>query len=328
MENQQKELSTVASSMSQRETSEVQGQVLMAKKFPRDIIKALDNIVAACSRKRLAENAIYSYPRGGTQIEGPSIRLAETIARYWGNLDFGIIELENKGSESVMMAYAWDVETNTRSRQVFTVKHERYSKARGNEKLTDQRDVYEMAANMAARRLRARILSLIPGDIIDEALEVCNKTLAGQTDKPLIDRIRSMVDAFKGVGVTQKQIETRMQKDSTAITEHELISLRKIYKSLSDGMSKVEDWFDFEKPSLKKPEKPSEDRKPKKLSKNQEKLKSLFEDKEYEEAVNSAISEGTLAKKDPSEYPNEETVEAIATIEKFKGFIDSARAGV
>jgi hypothetical protein len=258
MQEESKALETVQSqSMQTRESSEVQGQVMMAKKFPRDYIKALENIQAACSRKRLAENAIYSYPRGGNQIDGPSIRLAETLAKFWGNMDYGIIELEKRAGESVMMAYAWDLESNTRSRQVFTVRHER--KARGDtKKLTDERDIYEMNANMAARRLRARILSIIPADIVDEALEVCNKTLAGQSDKPLIDRIKDMVKAFKAIGVTKKQIETRMLKDAEAITEPELISLRKIYKSLADGMSKIDDWFSPDKPDLKKPDKSDE----------------------------------------------------------------------
>jgi hypothetical protein len=233
-----------------------------------------------------------------------------------------------------MMAYAWDLETNTRSRQVFTVKHERYSKSKGNERLTDQRDIYEMAANMASRRLRSRILSIIPGDIVDEALEICNKTLAGQTDKPLIDRIKVMIDSFKAVGVTQKQIEMRLQKDSSAITEQELISLRKIYKSLSDGMSTIVDWFEFEKPSIKKPEsekkdpeKPSNSGKEikKKLSKSQEELKSMFEDDNFKEAISAAVAEQAIVVKPVEDYLMEEAIETIASIKEFQGFIDSAK---
>lgn len=320
-ENNQKALSTVANSMMQRETSEVQGQIMMAKKFPRNIISAMDNIKVACSRKRLAENAIYSYPRGGAQVEGPSIRLAETIAKYWGNIDFGIIELENRGNESVMMAYAWDLESNTRSRQIFTVKHERYTRAQGNIKLTDQRDVYEIAANMASRRLRARILSIIPGDVVDEALEVCNKTLIGQSDKPLVDRVKVMVDSFKAVGVTQKQIELRLQKDSSAITEHELVSLRKIYKSLQDGMSKIADWFEPEKPSFKKSEGSD---KPKAKNQARRILSDLLNNPEYKDAVESAIADEKMEKKDISKYSDEEAADSIKIIEEYKGFLDSS----
>lgn len=71
---------------------------------------------------------MYEYPRGGTKVTGPSIRLAEAMAQNWGNLDYGLIELEQKAGESQVMAYAWDLETNTRQTIVFSVPHIRATK--------------------------------------------------------------------------------------------------------------------------------------------------------------------------------------------------------
>lgn len=65
----------------QRAISEVQGAIILAKKFPRNQIECLDRIMTACQRPTLAEQALYSYARGGTEITGPSIRLTETIAQ-------------------------------------------------------------------------------------------------------------------------------------------------------------------------------------------------------------------------------------------------------
>ena len=238
-----------------REMAQVQGQVLMAKRFPRDQIAASDRIRQMCQRTRLAENAIYSYPRGGAQIEGPSIRLAEAVSQCWGNIESGVIELSNDGKQSVMQSFAWDLETNNRCTKTFTVKHERGTR-QGPVALSDQRDVYEHTANMGARRLRACLLAVIPSDVVEEAMEICNKTMAGESDVPLTDRIKGMIAAFnKDTGVTQKQIEGRLLKKADAITEHELVSLRKVFKSLKDGMSTVDQWFDPEEVSLKKPDK-------------------------------------------------------------------------
>lgn len=64
-----------------REMAEAIASVQMAKAFPRDIIGARDRILNACSRPRLAEAACYTYVRGGTEVTGPSIRLAEAIAQ-------------------------------------------------------------------------------------------------------------------------------------------------------------------------------------------------------------------------------------------------------
>ena len=122
-----------------RYNQEIQGMVFMAKQFPRDQLAAYQRIKQACERKSLANVACYEYPRGGQKVTGPSIRLAEVIAQNWGNMTYGVTELEQKHGESTCMAYAWDLETNVRSEKIFTVKHER--KARGaTQKLEDSRD--------------------------------------------------------------------------------------------------------------------------------------------------------------------------------------------
>ena len=44
---------------SQRELAEVQGMIVLAKKFPRDEKRAMDKILNACSRPGMAEVAVY-----------------------------------------------------------------------------------------------------------------------------------------------------------------------------------------------------------------------------------------------------------------------------
>ncbi len=228
---------------SARAAQEVQAAMVVAKKFPRDETKSFNRIMQACKRKALAEQAIYAYPRGGETVEGPSIRLAEAMAQSWGNIDFGIIELEQRGGESSIMAYAWDLETNTRQTKIFTVKHLRYTRKNGNTSLNDPRDIYEMTANQGARRLRACILGVIPGDVVDAAVSECEKTMAGNNGEPLVDRVRKMLAAFEEYGVNQPMIETRLGHRLDATTEAELARLRKIFRSLKDNMANVEDFF-------------------------------------------------------------------------------------
>ena len=62
----------------------VQAMVLMAKKFPRDEAGAMNKILDDCTRVSLAQEALYQFPRGGQQVTGPSIRLAEVLAKNWG----------------------------------------------------------------------------------------------------------------------------------------------------------------------------------------------------------------------------------------------------
>lgn len=241
--NQQDQGGVMAQSSASREMEEVKGQIFMARQFPRNVFQSEQRILDACKRPSLAQTAVYRYPRGGASVEGPSIRLAEVLAQNWGNLAFGIKELEQRNGESVAMAYAWDLETNVREEKVFTVPHSR--KARGSiQNLTDPRDIYELVANNGARRLRACILGIIPGDIVERAVEECNRTLSGGNKGPLKDRIAQALTGFKeNHRVTQEQIENRFGYNVGAFTERDLLELVKIFNSLKEGMSKVEDWF-------------------------------------------------------------------------------------
>ncbi|PFL05125.1 hypothetical protein [Bacillus thuringiensis] len=235
--------------MVSRQAQEVQMAMYVAKNFPRDTYDAFQRIMKECERKLVAENAVYQYPKGGQKVQGPSIRLAEVIARNWGNIDYGIIELDQKDGESSMMAYAWDLETNTRQTKIFTVKHERKAKGKTN-KLTDSRDVYELTANMGTRRMRACILGIIPGDIVDAAVQKCNDTLVNGQKEPLEDRLRKALDAFKKeFGVTKEMIEDSFQLNIDAFTEHDFVKLGRIYTSIRDGVGKKEDFFDTKKTS-------------------------------------------------------------------------------
>jgi hypothetical protein len=229
---------------SSRAIAESQGKLILAKRFPRDPEQAYAKAIQACRRKNLAERAFYKFPRGKETVEGPTIRFAEELARCWGNVDYGIKELSQMEGRSEMQAYAWDLETNTLSSQVFTSNHKREVKGTM-QSLTSLRDIYEVNANNAARRLRARILAILPNYLVEDAIAECKKTLLGKTDEPLIDRVRKMIVAFEKFGVTQEMIEIRLGRKVNTMNADDLIDYTGIYNSLKDGMSKVSDWFEY-----------------------------------------------------------------------------------
>lgn len=244
-ESREKEVATVAThTEGERAIAEVKAAVSMAMANPRHPVKSMDRILQECQRPTLAEQAVYAYPRGGQQVSGPSIRLAEALARNWGNLQYGIRELGRRDMESEVEAYAWDLETNTRSSKVFTVPHSRDTK-RGKVALTDSRDIYEMIANQGARRMRNAILSLIPGDVIDAAVKQCDETIKHAMGAPA-DKIKKMLAAFGELGVTKTMIERRLghRLDADSTIAQELVTLHKIYTSVKDGYSKAGDWFE------------------------------------------------------------------------------------
>lgn len=231
----------LVASEQQRAIAEVQAQLIIARGNPRDVKNAVDMILMDCTRLALAEEAEYQYAKGGKDIVGPSIRLAETIARRWGNLECGVKELSRHGDVSECAAYAWDLETNFRDVKVFQVRHWRDTKS-GGYAITDQREIYERIANDGARRKRACLLAVVPGDVVDAAVSQCRVTLATKVEVTP-ERIKSMLEKFAGLGVKKEQIEKRIQRHIEALTPPLMLQLGRIYNSVKDGMSSKDDWF-------------------------------------------------------------------------------------
>lgn len=229
-----------------RALQEVQAAIFMARQFPRDEFRAQKRIMEAAKRLSLAEKAIYCYPRGGQQIKGPSIRTAETIAKYWGNLSYGIKELSQSQTEhsSEMMAFCWDMESNVRVERIFKVPHIRDTK-QGAKLLIDARDIYEKTANDGARRLRAAILEVLPADVVEDFIKACEKTIEGSSDVPLKDRISKMLTLFEELGVTKEMIEQRIGTKVDNFIPKNLVDLGSIYNSIKNNFAPIEQYFDM-----------------------------------------------------------------------------------
>jgi hypothetical protein len=230
-----------------REVAEMQTKYLMAQRFPRDERKAMDGILNAFSRQGLAERAAYEYGKGGSAISGPSIHAAQAIAQQWGNMEFGFREVSRGvGVDGIpfseIESFATDLQSRTRRPITFIVRHWRDTK-QGGYRLKDERDVYELTANMAQRRTRACILSLLPQDVIDGAMQQAETTLSIKADTTP-EAMGKLVEAFAAFGVTKEQIEKRIQRRLDAIAPAQVITLRRIYASLRDEMSTPAEWFE------------------------------------------------------------------------------------
>ncbi|MDR2488575.1 MAG: hypothetical protein LBD42_03675 [Desulfovibrio sp.] len=300
-----------------RAIAEVQASMAIAKRFPRDELEAYTRILNACKRLSLAENATYAYPRGETTVvTGPSIRLAEVLANAWGNIDYGYREVGSGPGYTDVEAYAFDKESNTRSCRTFRVPHIRYTKY-GNNKLKDPRDVYEVVASNASRRIRACILQIIPGDITEEAMNACKSTLKKSCgDVTLVDRVRKMSAVFQEYGVTTEMLERRLGHRLDATIEQDLVQLRSIYTSIRDGAAKREDFFDLVAASPECGQKPE-----------QAKEEPKQEKKAQEQNPPAGKSEAKPAPKQTAQPAQEEPALAEEENPEGEGFADPFDGG-
>ena len=224
---------------SDRAVAEAQGQLILAKKFPRDTHAAYAELMEACKIPALAGVAFYNVPRAGGSVSGPSIRLAEEIARCYGNFEYGHRELSRTATKSEVEVYAWDKEKNNRSIRQITVEHVRDTKD-GPKKLRDQKDIDDKIANVASKQVRGRILALVPKWMVQSAIEECQKTLAGTNDLPVSQRVRNMTGAFAKFGVTVEHLEKYLGHALDKTTVEELVELTGVHNSLREGMSPSE----------------------------------------------------------------------------------------
>jgi hypothetical protein len=227
-----------------RAVAEVQAAVVVAQQCPRDVQFAVQQMRESCAQKALADRAFYRYSRGGSTITGPSIHLARELARVWGNIQYGISELRRDDDEKIseMQAFAWDVQTNTRSAAIFIVPHKRDTKA-GQKDLTDLRDVYENNANQGARRVREAIYAVLPPWFTEEAKELCQRTIAEGGGKPLAQRIADIVRWFEGQGVRLTQLEDKLGSKRAKWEAVDVSQLEVIGRSLVNGEITVDEEF-------------------------------------------------------------------------------------
>jgi hypothetical protein len=232
-----------------RAVAEVQGAIIVAQHCPRNILAAQDAMRDSCGRKYLAERAFYRYPRGGKSVTGPTVHLARELARCWGNFQYGFAEMRRDDANGIseMQAWAWDVQTNTRSSQIFIVPHYRDKNDRSGDsepvKLVTMRDIYESNANQGARRLREAIFSLLPPWFVEEAKELCHRTMAGPENVPRVERIKKSLASFRELGVTDKQIYAKYGRGEGNLSDMDLAQLGVIFRSIERGEISIEDEF-------------------------------------------------------------------------------------
>lgn len=227
-----------------RAVAEVQGAIVVAQQCPRNIQAALQQMRDSCAQPYLAEKAFFRYSRGGKQITGPSVHLARDLARVWGNFQYGIKELrrDDVAGESEMLAFAWDVQANTRNESTFIVPHQR-DKDGTTVQLTQNRDIYENNANAGARRVRECILAVLPPWFVEEAKQLCQATNRDGGGKPLAHRIADAISGFAALGVTVDRIENKLGRASSAWTGDDVATLGVIYRSIGAGETTIGDEF-------------------------------------------------------------------------------------
>jgi hypothetical protein len=244
-------MTATARAAAAREMAEVMAQVQVAQAVPRNMRLARQRVKDSCDQYRFAKSAHYSYKRGGTTITGPSIKLIRELAAAYGNFQWGLVEVDRDPVRgySMMMAWAWDVQMNSRDQTTFMVRAVRdlAPEEEGGERrkvpLFDERDIYENNANYGSRRVRAMMQTLLPAWFVEEAEDWCRETIkrgplnpeTGKPD-PLPVRLDNAVNLFAAnYEVRVEQLEAFIGAPYPAWGPNDLVQLITLYESLVLG---------------------------------------------------------------------------------------------
>ncbi|GAA4225933.1 hypothetical protein GCM10022254_09110 [Actinomadura meridiana] len=227
-----------------RAAAEVLAAVEVAQRFPRDVQFARAQMIDSCKQRFLADRAFYRFPRAGGNVSGASVHLARELARCWGHIQYGIVEMrrDDEFGQSEMQAWAWDVQTNSRVSSAFIVPHLRDTK-NGPSQLKELRDIYENNANQGSRRVREQIFAILPPWFVEEAKDLCQQTLRDGGGVPLATRITTAIERFSTIGIKSRQLEEKIGEPSGRWTEHDVAQLGVIFKSIERREVRKEDEF-------------------------------------------------------------------------------------
>lgn len=242
--------STQATQIEQaRAVAEVAGAIQAARACPRSTSLAVHELSESCKRRSFAMRTFWRYRRGKEMLTGPTIDFAEEAMRCWQNMQSGTAELVRRASESEVMAYAWDVQMNTRRVVTTVVPHSGYTDnepepGQERRRLVTLRDVRENNQSVGSRIEREMILSVLPEWYVQDALDLCRRTIAGEGDgRPLPQQRAAAVEAFERFGVRPEWLIAKVGVEVDHWNPMDLANLAVIIKSLSVGESTVEAEF-------------------------------------------------------------------------------------
>ena len=226
--------------------AEIDQQIATAHAWPRSPARARDTMIGlATLDEKMAEECVYSVPRGGRQIRGPSIRFAEIVLSAWGNVRCAARVTHEDRIERYVEAEALvhDLETNVgyvaRARRRIELKKGRKSVD------PDMIQIAGAAAISVARR--NAILGAIPKTVWRRALESVEAVIRGD-QKTLVERRDSAIAYFQKMGVqTERVLKALEVNHLDDITLDHLVDLGGMRAALKTGESTLDQLFPEER---------------------------------------------------------------------------------
>jgi len=233
-------------------TADINARWMIAMHRPRVMMDVRADLLKECERPGFAASAIYRVPRGGATITGMSVRFAEAAMKAMGNMGAEAQTLYDSDDERVVRVTVTDFERNTAWSRDLTISKTREVKAlkRGQQAISTRvnsygdtvfrveatpDDVTTKEAAEISKASRTGVLRLVPGWLLAECRERCDKTAQNKAAQdPDVER-RKIADAFSGLNVKPSWLTEYLGHDLDATTPAEIVELQQLYRAIRDG---------------------------------------------------------------------------------------------
>ncbi len=238
------ELEIIKPDSTQIVKSEVyESQVDIAKRYPRELKKVINNAVAiATMDTETAQTCGYSLPRAGKKINGASVHLAKIIVQCYGNIRVESRVIGVNAKEVIAEAIAFDLETNIASKR-----EERKSIVTKNGKRYSDDMIITTGKAAASIAYRNVVFDVIPKSIVDKVYKEAMNTITGDLsdETKLIKRRKAAIDAFKdNFAVEENELLENLGLNTTnQIKQDQIVILLNMYNSLDTGEFTVDEMF-------------------------------------------------------------------------------------
>lgn len=231
--------------------AEVDVQISTAKQYPRDITRVLRQIEEyATMDTETAEDCFYALRRGGSVIEGVSVRLAEIIAGAWGNLRVQTRIIGNDGKTITAQGICHDLETNL---AVSVEVKRRITDRQGRTFSEDMQVVTGNAASAIA--FRNAVLKVVPKAVTKNVVESVKDVALGQAIDLETSRQNAMIN-FAKTGVTEQMLFDYLEiKNLEELDEEKLFLLRSTWNAIKEGTTTVAETFQRSEPTVEEKKK-------------------------------------------------------------------------
>jgi hypothetical protein len=222
--------------------AEVDIQVATAHRYPRSISRFKHEALAlATLDEETAASCFYCLSRGGKDIEGPSVRLAEIVGSAWGNLRYGARVVNEDSKFITAQGVCHDLEKNIAA----TVDVQRRITDRNGRRYSD--DMIVVTANAACSiALRNAIFKVVPFAVVKSIYEQAKLVAIGNA-QTLVGRRTKAMERFAKMGISQERVLASVGKN--AIDDVDLDDLQKLTgtrTAILEGTTTVDEAFPLE----------------------------------------------------------------------------------